>query len=235
MENKYKMVYSDIKKDILFNHYRAGSRMPTQAELCNKYDISRMTLIKVLRQLQHEGLVYSKQGSGTYVRPKLSHKNVELLPLTNPIGTTYSHRDQTIKTTVLDFNAHLPENDEMELLEIPKSQPIYDFHRLRQINDEYYSLEHTIMPTNIVPIDQDIAKGSIYDYLGLHKVFITDARRIVYATAADKYIAKHLHVPLNEPIFTIEQIAYDQKGRAFEHSTSYFIGKNSRFLVDVHL
>lgn len=235
MESTYKIVYSDIKKDILFNHYRAGKRMPTQESLCKKYNISRMTLIKVLNQLKKEGLIYSRQGAGTFVRPHLSNEKEKLLPLTSPIGTTYSHRDQTISTTVADFQARLPLKEEQEMLGIPKSQPVYDFTRIRQINGEYYSLEHTIMPSNIIALDEHILEKSLYDYLGKHKIFITDARRIVYADVADKEVAKTLHIPLKDPIFVIEQIAYDQKGRAFEYSTSRIVGKGNQFLIDIHL
>lgn len=234
MDYIYKIVYSDIKKDILFNHYRAGKAMPTQQSLCQKYNISRMTLIKVLEQLKKDGLIYSRRGAGTFVRPRLD-ENKKILPLTSPIGTTYSHRDQNITTTVIDFSAHLPNDNEQKKLNIPQSQPVYDFKRIRQINGQHYSLEHTIMPTKIIPLDEIILKESLYDYLGKNKIFVTDVHRIVYADIANKSVAKYLQIPIKDPIFVIEQIAYDQKGRAFEYSTSKIIGHGNQFLIDIHL
>lgn len=235
MKEKYKNVYEDIKKDILFNHYRAGNQMPTQETLAKKYHISRMTLKKVLHLLQEEGLIYSKQGSGTFVRPRLFHENNELLPLNAPIGTTYSHRDQDIQTIVHCFEARLATQKECHMLALNAGQAVYHIQRVRKINHHFYSHEDIIIPTAITTLNETIVQHSIYDYLGKQHIFITDAQRIVYATPATKPIAQALHIPLHDAVLVIEQLAYDQKGRAFEYSTSSFVGKQSQFVLDVHL
>ena len=41
---KYREIYSDIKRDILTNHYRAGTLLPTQEFFAEKYDVIRITL-----------------------------------------------------------------------------------------------------------------------------------------------------------------------------------------------
>lgn len=233
---KYREVYSDIKRDILTNHYRAGNPLPTQEELSEKYNISRLTLKKSLHLLEEEGLIFSKRGSGTYVRQRLDTSTGELLPLDLPVGVTYSHRDQKITSKVLHFDARLPNKVEQKNLQIKANEPVYEIKRLRSINGKKYSFEHTIMPVSIIPIDEDVLKGSLYDYLGsVAKLQLTDARRIVFADAANEEDHTVFEVDPGSPLFVIEQVAYDQKGRAFEYSISKFIGDQSMFVLDVHL
>lgn len=233
---RYREVYSDIKRDILTNHYRAGHALPTQDELANKYDISRITLKKSIHLLEEEGLVFSKQGSGTFVRQRMNNQSGELLPLDLPVGVTYSHRDQKITSKILYFDARLPSKEEQKNLQIKGNEPVYEIKRLRLINGEKYSFEHTLMPVSIAPLDEKIIQESIYDYLGSKvKLQLTDAQRIVYAEAADEEAASILGVKVANPLFVIKQTAYDQRGRAFEYSISKFIGDQSQFVLDVHL
>ncbi len=112
----YSEIYSDIKKDILTNHYRAGKPLPTQEVLARTYHTSRLTIKKALRMLQDEGLIYTKQGSGSFVRAQAPDDDKELLPLDAPIGVTYSHRDQKITSKLLYFDARLPSATEQKTL-----------------------------------------------------------------------------------------------------------------------
>ena len=109
---RYQDVYSDIKKSIETNHYRAGKLLPTQEELATKYNVSRVTIKKALNCLEKENLIYTKQGSGTFVKPRLNFPDNETLPLDYPVGVTYSHRDAVIKNKILHFNARLPHEEE---------------------------------------------------------------------------------------------------------------------------
>lgn len=233
---KYREIYSDIKRDILTNHYRSGTLLPTQEFFSEKYNVSRITLKKSLNLLENEGLIYSKQGSGTYVRSKIEADESELLPLDLPVGATFSHKDQNISSTVLFFDARLPTTEEQQNLGISSNQPVYEFKRIRKINTKPYSFEHVIMPVHIAPIDQEILNGSVYDYLQQNmNIQLLDARRIIYAQSANEELEQVLHVPKDSPILVIEQTGYDQKGRAFEFSKSYFISNQSKFVLDVHI
>lgn len=233
---KYHDIYSDIKRDILTNHYRAGTLLPTQDFFAKKYDVSRITLKKALNLLENEGLIFSKQGSGTYVRKQIDKDSSDLLPLDLPIGTTYSHRDQKITNNVLYFDARLPEKKEQENLGIKASSPVYEFKRVRSINDQLYSYEHTVMPAYIAPLDKTILQESVYHYLGTKaKLQLTDARRTVYAEEASEEASQALQITTGKPVLVIEQVAYDQKGRAFEFSKSVFKSSQSKFILDIHM
>ncbi|MBA5270733.1 GntR family transcriptional regulator [Enterococcus hirae] len=233
---KYREIYSDIKRDILTNHYRAGTLLPTQEFFAEKYNVSRITLKKALTLLENDGLIFSKQGSGTYIRPNIDNSTSELLPLDLPVGVTYSHRDQSIESHLLFFDARLPYKEEQQYLLLNKTDPVYEFKRVRLINKEIYSYEHVVMPVYIASLTEEILQGSIYDYLGKEvKLQLVDARRILFADYATEEISNALNIDLDSPILVIEQIGYDQKGRPFEFSKSYFLPEKSKFVLDIHL
>ena len=55
-----------------------GQKLPTHAVLCQDLSVSKLTLDKVMVQLEREEIITRRQGSGIYVSPKL-RKNVVLL------------------------------------------------------------------------------------------------------------------------------------------------------------
>lgn len=65
----WQQVVQSLRDDILKGQFPAGSRMPTEEELTERFAVSRQTVRAALRQLRTDGLVSSKQGSGTTVMP----------------------------------------------------------------------------------------------------------------------------------------------------------------------
>ncbi|MCI9556280.1 MAG: substrate-binding domain-containing protein [Lawsonibacter sp.] len=65
MAMKYKIL-ADLLREELVKAGGAGERLPTEAELTRRYRMSRQTVRHALRLLAEEGLVQSRQGSGTY-------------------------------------------------------------------------------------------------------------------------------------------------------------------------
>jgi DNA-binding GntR family transcriptional regulator len=65
--SRYVQLSDTLKKEIAGGQYPVGSRLPTEHQLCKKYNISRHTVREALRRLKELGLVSRRQGSGTVV------------------------------------------------------------------------------------------------------------------------------------------------------------------------
>ena len=63
----YKRVVEALRREILDGIYPVGSQLPTEAELCETHGVSRHTVREALRQLREDGLISSRQGSGSIV------------------------------------------------------------------------------------------------------------------------------------------------------------------------
>jgi GntR family transcriptional regulator, arabinose operon transcriptional repressor len=62
-------VRESIRHLIASQRYGVGDRLPTDSEFATQFDTSRLTVIRALRDLEVEGLVRRKAGSGTFVSP----------------------------------------------------------------------------------------------------------------------------------------------------------------------
>ncbi|MBI2769432.1 MAG: FadR family transcriptional regulator [Burkholderiales bacterium] len=71
-------VYGQLLDEIMAGHFSAGDRMPTENQLAQRFSVSRPVVREALQRLQSDGVVISRQGSGTYVQRSPSQRVAEL-------------------------------------------------------------------------------------------------------------------------------------------------------------
>lgn len=85
---KYLQIYDTLKKNLLSGTYKHGARLPSEAELTRKFIVSRMTVAKAMQQLQREGLVSRRPGSGTYAVTRSTRDSLVFGLLIPDLGQT---------------------------------------------------------------------------------------------------------------------------------------------------
>lgn len=63
----YEVIIDDIKAMILRGELRQGDRLPSERELAERFNVSRVPIREALKILEYMGIVDSTQGDGTYV------------------------------------------------------------------------------------------------------------------------------------------------------------------------
>jgi GntR family histidine utilization transcriptional repressor len=71
----YEAVKASLRQRIAAGGWRPGFRLPSERELVQTFGCARMTVHRALRELEDEGLIERRQGSGSYV--------AELQPISN--------------------------------------------------------------------------------------------------------------------------------------------------------
>jgi DNA-binding LacI/PurR family transcriptional regulator len=66
-ETLYEKIYNDIIEGIKSNQYPPGSRLPSEKELSDSYNVSRITSKKALEMLADQNLIARMPGKGSYV------------------------------------------------------------------------------------------------------------------------------------------------------------------------
>jgi len=66
----YVQVANALRDSISSGTLHPGEKLPSGSELADRYGVARMTIQNALRVLRDEGLVVSRQGSGTFVRSR---------------------------------------------------------------------------------------------------------------------------------------------------------------------
>ena len=95
MAMKYKFLADLLREDLAKNGGRSGYKLPTEAELTRRYHMSRQTVRHALQLLAGEGLIQSRQGSGSYATGRTQE------PASRQIAVVTSFLDDYIFPTVL--------------------------------------------------------------------------------------------------------------------------------------
>ncbi len=67
--NLSEQVTNDLGKAIISNHYKSGANLPTEAQLCEQYSVSRTAIREAVKMLSAKGLISSKPRQGIRVEP----------------------------------------------------------------------------------------------------------------------------------------------------------------------
>ncbi len=71
-------IYNQLLDEIMAGSFATGDRMPTENQLAQRFAVSRPVVREALQRLQSDGVVISRQGSGTYVQRSPSQRVAEL-------------------------------------------------------------------------------------------------------------------------------------------------------------
>lgn len=66
----YKVLARELRRAILQRRYSDGTRLPTEAELAQEYQVSRQTVRRAFQDLVAEGMVHRVAGRGTFAAPR---------------------------------------------------------------------------------------------------------------------------------------------------------------------
>jgi len=61
------IIADNIRMQIVKGELTTGRKLPTEQELCNYHEVSRVVVREAVARLRHEGLLVSQQGKGVFV------------------------------------------------------------------------------------------------------------------------------------------------------------------------
>lgn len=85
---RHRAIYTALLSEIQTGVYKPGDRLPSEAVLCERFDASRITVAKAFENLQREGHVVRRPGSGTYVERPAETESLRFGVLIPELGTT---------------------------------------------------------------------------------------------------------------------------------------------------
>lgn len=146
------MKYQEIAKDMAskINNGFYTDRLPSEADLMEKYATSRNTIKNALDALYNQGVIKRIQGSGCFVnRPLHGRKNV--INMANKVGFKELATNFSLKSKVLKLEV-IPAGEEISgYFGCSEDDLVYRVKRLRFNEDEVFSLEDAYYLKSIVP------------------------------------------------------------------------------------
>lgn len=220
--NKAEKIYKDLKLRIFKGEFDESQILPIEKKLEADYDVSRNTIRKAIRQLNVEGLVYSKLGSANIVLQKVTVE--DLLIDSGNIERGSEIQTETLETKVLSLELVTIDSTLESQSMFTAGTICYHVVRLRLINGQPVMIDDSFFKSDVVPkLTKEIAGQSIYQYIQSvthHKVIgsrLVD--RIILATNLDK---KYLDLKKENCIGLTQNWAYLDDGQIFEYTEIHF-------------
>ena len=219
----YRQLMQRIRADIASGMYPVNSRIPSEAELCAAYQVSRVTVRKALAELTQEGLLRRMQGKGTFVcgpRLKTSLRDITSFheaclmmgctPGTKVISAQTVHAEERIREALA-----LEDDSAVEIV------------RLRLADNIPVMLETNCFARKYEHLLNERLNGSLYHLLSKQGVEAASGVHEISLCHATAQQAKLLEVEVGTALLQLDQVIFDQHGAPLH--TSHQVIRGDRF------
>ncbi len=193
----YQRIKQKVIRDIESGRLRPDDRVPSETQLANQFNASRMTANRALKELTEEHRIVRIQGVGTFVaRPKPEAALLEIKSISKEIsdwGGVHS-----AEVLLLQEEKLSPEISEK--LHLEPGSPVFHsilLHRDRGIAVQYS--ERFINPA-VAPhyLEQDFIRITPSDYL-LETAPVQEAEHVIEAVWPDETVRQRLGIEADTP------------------------------------
>lgn len=189
MNSKYLSIYNEIVEKIQNGKIEPNTKLPSENELMQEYDVSRDTIRKALNLLAQNGYIQKIRGKGSFV--------LDINKFEFPVSGLVSFKELSQKMgaeskTILHELALInPDKYLMKQLNVSMDNEVWKVIRVRKIGNEKIILDKDFLNKDVVPLlTEDICKDSIYEYiekkLGLEISFAKKEITVEQPTKEDK-------------------------------------------------
>jgi len=205
-----------IQKQIETGRLLPNEPIEPEWKLSNRYQISRTTVRQALRELEKDGLIWRRQGKGTFVSgPKISQKFITMTSFTEEcLAKGLRPSARVLEAGLVPASFEVSKN-----LGVKKGERVIKLYRLRFAERRPVGLNLSYLPPHLCPdlLEEDLRAKSLYRIIEeKYGVKITKVKRIMESVQADEGIAKMLRVKVGDPILKIEGVAYLKDGQPID-------------------
>jgi GntR family transcriptional regulator len=229
----YQQIKERLRSGIFDGTYAPHSRMPSESELQEMFDVSRITIRQALGDLQKEGLIFKVHGKGSFVSQPKAVQNITSL---QGFAEAMSSKGHEIFNRVVSF-AFVPASAEVAtMLAVEEGTPVAEIHRVRLLNRKPTSYEITFVPE---ALGKKLERADLITrdiFLILENdcgVKLGSAELAIDATAADATIASALETRKGAPLLRVERLTYDVAKRPIDFEYLYFKGGTFQYRLKV--
>jgi DNA-binding GntR family transcriptional regulator len=227
----YYQIETLIRNRIIAGEFNSGSSLPTEEELSEKYNVSRITIRRAMEGLVSDGLIVRQRGKGTFVAQKARHLDVSRMVGNFDdliIAGTFS------RANILDFSWMQPGEEIYKALQLEPKTSVLRIERIRGTRRGPFVHICSYSPPGIgehinkddlirIPMFQVISES-----LGMKLV-----KRVenIVANIADYYIANKLGIRVGQPVLTIESVTFNEHNVPVDYSISQLPGDGYSYTV----
>lgn len=220
----YYQIQQRLMHQIHSGEYRPGQPLPSLQEIAARLGVSQMTARQAIRALCDQGLMYSKQGKGTFVSAFKHERNFrQVLSFTEEMRA----RGSAPSSKVLSFRVEAGNREVRTALDLSPGQKVFRLRRIRYSDGRPMGIECSCLPQQICPdlIDNFDPSTSLYQVLaeryGIQMEVTDEVVEVGKATAEEAALLK---VATGSPVFLFTRTGYGENGKPLEYVKSMYRG-----------
>ena len=225
---RYREIEQALRKRL--TRMAPGDALPSDAELCEEFGVSRMTARNAVHRLAQEGLVLRVPGRGTFVGNSPTHRRANsLLSFSNEMR----RRGRVPSSQLLTRAVRTPSREEADRLQLKDGEKMVLLKRIRLADGRPIAVElcrlHGRAATAVMKAN--LEKESLHAVLVRSGFLPTRGRATLWAESAGADDSRWLQMNRGEPMLVERRIILDQRGRPLEYTESRYPA--DRYALDV--
>jgi GntR family transcriptional regulator len=203
------------------------SPLPSEAQLCEEFGVSRMTARAAVQRLVQDGLVYRVPGRGTFVAASRANRSAgHILSFTDEMR----RRGRVPSSRVIERLDRPATDEEAQRL---GARNVVVLRRVRLADGKPLALERAVFPADRVGdvLGGDLEHASLFEKLVSAGIVPTSGSAGLAAEAATAEDARLLRVRKGAPLLVERRLIHDQHAKPLEWTESRYVG--SRYGIDV--
>ena len=212
----YLQLATKLAQAVREGRFRVDEALPSERVLSEAIQVSRVTARNAIAQLEAQGLILRRRGSGNYIAPRLEQPLTRLTSFSEELRERgYTPSSRWLKRALTPA---VP--DEQLGLGLSPGARVARLERLRLADGVVMAYEASILPEVFLP-EPEAMEGSLYEHLARLGQAPARALQHIRALNATPTLAEQLGVPPGQAVLFITRIGYLESGRAVEMTHSY--------------
>jgi GntR family transcriptional regulator len=221
-----------ILRDQILEEHSPGAQLPTEADLCDRYGVSRITVRQALNSLVSEGMLVRTPGRGTYVAEPRSTPRIEL---EGPARALFPvEPGQRVEVTSRE--SLYPDRRLQQVFDIGADELVHKVRRMIVDVDEPVAYEVHYVPAALAPRlpDDDLEEPDVERLLEARYGLVRSRiEHTLQAAAADHWRGVWLKLPVGTPVLLVASTVFRSDGEPFLHSRSFLRRERYRLTLSV--
>lgn len=210
-----------------------GDALPSERDLAQRADVSRVTVRKAVQHLVQDGVLVQRHGSGTFVAPQTQRVEQSLSQLTS-FTEDMARRGMAVRAEWLDRGLYVASPEETIILGLTSGEQVARIARLRLTEETPLAIERASLSSTILPDPLSIG-DSLYRHLEKSGTRPVRAIQRIRAANISEDDAHLLQVPVGSAGLHIERVSYLATGRVIEFTRSIYRGDTYDFVAELRL
>ena len=208
-----------LREAITTRRLKPEDAIPTERELAEQFDVSRITVRKAIDGLVYEGLLTRRQGAGTFVAIRVEKSYSKMTSFTEDMES----RGRVPSSKWLSKTAGTVNPEEAMSMGLSPGTLVYRFNRMRFADGISMGLDFSTVPADCLP-SLEAVEDSLYTAFEIHGTRPVRALQRLRAVAFNAEQARLLEIPVGSPGLLIERRGFLADGRAAEFTQSFYRG-----------